>query len=199
MPKQYNQPSCEWSYHVSTDDMERAPKTYNFEADEEERANLSRRLGVDSIESASASVTVQKLGGGVFHAIGNVEAEVTQHCVVSLVPIKNRVSDEFEGWFSESGTAVNFAKAKSDREVKKGNIEVEVMDESIDPEPIVGGQMDIGELATQYLSLAIDPYPHAEGVASEFVARPPSKDGQDAGADIRKNPFEALKDWKEKR
>ena len=197
MPKHYNAVESEWSYLVSVDDVERTPKVYNFQADETQRINLARRLMVVSVERAQAAVTVQKLGGGVFHVIGHVDAEITQSCVVSLAPVQSHVEDDFEGWFGDKGAAVNFAKAKSDREAKKGHIEAEILDEAVDPEPIIGGKMDVGELATQYLSLAIDPYPHAQGVSSEYLAAPSG--APEAGAEIRKNPFDALKDWKEKR
>ncbi len=197
MPKSYHTVVSEWSYLVSVDDIERTPKVYNFEANDTQRINLARRLNVISVERAKASVTIQNIGGGVFHALGHVEADVTQACVVSLAPVHTHAQDDFEGWFGDKGTAVNFAKAKSDREAKKGHIEAEILDEAVDPEPIIGGKMDVGELATQYLSLAIDPYPHAEGVSVEYIAAPPAT--PDAGAEIRKNPFDALKDWKEKR
>lgn len=198
MPKQYNNiDKAEWSHLVSIEDLGTGPKTYRFDADEQECADLARRFGIVSVESASASVTLQAIGGGTVQAIGTVVAELTQGCVVSLAPVPARVEETFEGWFGDKTKAVSFVKAKHEREAKKGHTEAEVLEESIDPEPVVNGKVDIGELATQYLSLALDPYPHAQGVAYEFGASPASKDAE--GASLRKNPFEALKDWKEKR
>ena len=158
---------------------------------------MARRMGIVSIEFAKATVTVQRAGGGMIHAIGTIEADVTQSCVVSQVPVKGHIEDEFDGWFADKASTVSFAKARSEREAKKGIIEAEILEESADPEPIIGGKIDIGELSTQYLSLALDPYPRAEGAASEFVIEPP-KGGKEAPKP-RKSPFEALKDWKEKR
>lgn len=197
MPKNYSQPECEWSHLVDIDTIERGPKTFSFKADEAQCTDLARRMGVLSVESAKATITLQKVGGGMVQAIGGVEADITQNCVVSLVPVISKIQDEFEGWFGDKTAALNFAKAKSERDAKKGHIEQEVLDEAVDPEPIVGGKMDIGELATQYLCLSVDPYPHAEGVSAEFMVAPQTKAGD--GAEVRKNPFEALKDWKEKR
>lgn len=198
MVKRYTGEKSEWSHLVDIKDIEDGPKTFSFEATDQQRADLARRLLVESVEDASASVTLQRVGGGVIQAIGTVCAEVTQNCVVSLVPVTASVEDQFEGWFGDKTNAISFTKARTEREAKKGHIEAEVLDESVDPEPIIGGMVDIGELATQYLSLAIDPYPRAEGVTAEFVAEPPpAKPGE--GSSLRKNPFEALKDWKEKR
>ncbi len=198
MPKPLKHTESEWSYLAHIDDLEKGEKSYRFTANEKQRDDLARRMGVDSVQEASAKITLQKAGGGIVHAIGSVEAQVTQMCVVSLVPVHGAINEEFEGWFGDkTSTALSFAKAKSDREAKKGHIEMEVLEEAEDPEPMIGGNMDIGELATQYLCLAVDPYPHADGVSAEFVATIQPKNGD--GAEIRKSPFDALKDWKEKR
>lgn len=200
MPKHYsgtNSGAVEWSYLVDIEKLSHEPRTFTFTADERQRADLARRLAIVSVEEAEAVVTLQKVSGGIIHAMGTVRSSLTQSCVVSLAPVPARIEDEFEGWFGDkTATALSFAKARSEREVKKGHTEIEVMEESADPEPIIGGKVDIGELATQYLSLALDPYPQAEGVEHVYTAEPP-KDSD--GAELRRSPFEALKDWKEKR
>ncbi len=199
MPKVYNHAEkTEWSYLVDAEDITAEPRTYTFTADERQKIDLCRRLNLLSIESIEANVTVQQVGGGTIHAMGTIAADVVQGCVISLSPVPAHIEDEFEGWFGDKARAVSFAKARSDREAKKAHTEIEILEESIDPEPIINGKVDLGELATQYLSLSLDPYPHAEGVAYEFG--PPEKEGKgDEGAELRKSPFEALKDWKEKR
>jgi hypothetical protein len=199
MPRNYTSPEHhEWSHLVDVEKIESGPKIFSFKASAEQRANLARRLGQISVESATASVTLQRVGGGIIHAIGSVQANITQSCVVSLVPVEAHVEEEFEGWFGDNSNAVSFAKARSEREAKKGHVEAEILEESVDPEPVINGKVDIGELATQFLSLAIDPYPHAPGVSGEFLAGPQPDKGE-VGKSLRKNPFEALKDWKEKR
>lgn len=199
VPKHYNpNEKAEWSYLVDVENITSEPKTFKFTADERQRADMARRFAIVSVENAEASVTLQFVGGGMIHAIGTVKADLTQSCVVSLVPVPAHIEDEFEGWFADkAASAVSFAKARTERDVKKGNNEVEVLEESVDPDPIIGGKVDIGELATQYLSLALEPYPHAEGVAHVYSAGPSETGGE--GAELRKSPFEALKDWKEKR
>jgi hypothetical protein len=197
MPKTYSAAAHEWPFPVSVETLEKGPKTFTFQADAQERADLARRFAIVSIESAEASVTAQDVGGGMVHAIGTVRADITQACAVSLAPIKARIEEEFEGWFGDKGKAVSFARAKTEREARKGHVDAEVLEESVDPEPIIGGKVDLGELAAQYLSLAIDPYAHAPGVAYEFGPEQGAR--QTDGANLRKSPFEALKDWKEKR
>ena len=198
MPKNYNaSEKTEWSYLIDVDKLGDEPKIFTFEADERQRTDMARRLAILSIEHAKASVTVQRAGGGLVHAMGTVAADVTQACVSTQVPVKSHIQDEFEGWFGDKAGAVSFAKARSEREAKKGHAESEILEESVDPEAIIGGKIDVGELATQYLSLALEPYPRAEGAGKEYLIEPPQDDKE--GAAIRKSPFEALKDWKEKR
>ena len=59
------------------------------------------------------------------------------------------------------------------------------------PEAIIDGYIDAGELVTQYLSLALNPYPHAEGVKYEL-----GDDNEEAIKPKLDNPFAALKEWK---
>lgn len=198
MPKHYDgTDKAEWSYLVEIDEISAGPKTFSFKADEQQRVDLARRMGLISIEAAQASVTVQRVAGGLIHALGHIQADVTQSCVVSLGPVPAHVEDEFEGWFGDKAKALSFAKARNEREAKKAHAELEILEESVDPEPIVNGKVDLGELTTQYFCLALDPYPRADGVSSQYIVPEGSKDV--AGAELRRNPFEALKDWKEKR
>ena len=197
MPKQYKSGPAEWSFLVEVDKNDSTAKSITFEADADERADLARRLGIVSVERAAATVTLQRVGGGIVHAIGFVRADVTQSCVVTLAPVPDHVEEEFEGWFGDKTNAVSFVRARQEREAKKGHIEAEILEESIDPEPIVNGKVDVGELATQFLSLGLNPYPHAEGVVHSVTDEDAPKD--EDGANLRRNPFEALKDWKEKR
>jgi hypothetical protein len=56
------------------------------------------------------------------------------------------------------------------------------------PEPLVGGVVDLGLLATEFLALGIDPYPRKSG--AEFTAP--------AAADDDPKPFAALAALKNK-
>lgn len=198
MPKNYqHSDTAEWPAFIDVDKIASEPKTFHIGADDQERIDLARRLGVVSIEKAVADITLQRISGGIIQALGTLHAELTQSCVVSLVPVAETIHEEFEGWFGNDSSAVSFARAKSDREAKKANMEAEILEESVDPEPIINGKVDIGELAAQTLSLYLNPYPHAPGVKHELGVD--SRDETPEGASLRKNPFEALKDWKEKR
>jgi hypothetical protein len=51
------------------------------------------------------------------------------------------------------------------------------------PEPIVGGRIDLGALAAEFLILGLDPYPRKPGVVFEPVVQP---------VDPADHPFAAL-------
>jgi hypothetical protein len=54
-----------------------------------------------------------------------------------------------------------------------------------EPEPLVGGVVDLGAIATEFLVLGLDPYPRKPGAIFE----PPQEREPD------ENPFAALADW----
>ena len=111
-------------------------------------------------------------------------------------PVTSEIEEDFEGWFADRSQTISFAAAKKEREIQTAHSEVEILDESEDPEPVIGGRIDLGELAAQHLSLAIPPYPRQEGARYDYGDE---EEGAREASPLRKNPFEALKDWKEKR
>ncbi len=185
----------EWSYPVLSDDIVNKPQNIRFEANEEQCSALARRLGVDSLAGVVADLVVRRNSGNmVVYIQGSVKARVTQNCVVSLEPIQGDVVEKFEAWFADADQAVSFARAKQQMMSQKMGEETPILAEEEDPEPIIDGVIDFGELATQYLALAIDSYPHAEGVHYEVGDDTVREDA----SDIRKNPFAKLKEWKDK-
>lgn len=196
MPKNYGASANEWSHLLAVDAIGDKPLRLQIAPDEREKTDLARRLGVESVRELSAAVTVSPAKAGIIHVSGRFSADVTQSCVVTLEALENHLEEDFEGWFSDQAQMVSFAKVRKEKQIQKAHAEVEVLDESEDPEPVVNGKIDLGELVTQYVSLAVDPYPHKEGVEYENGDDKPAAAKPDGAA---RNPFEALKDWKEKR
>lgn len=182
----------EWSHTVNADEIEGAPVHVDISPDEEARSALLRRLDVNEIHGLKARLTLQRQGQ-VIHVAGKAEATVVQACAVSLDPVETKLEEEFEAWFADPEQAVSISKARRERDLKKGKTEVPILDESEDPEAIIDGQIDLGELVVQYLSLGINPFPHKEGVE---YANPEVEERE--ASELRKNPFAALKDWKDK-
>lgn len=188
----------EWSHFYDVEDLETKPERLKIEASEEELEDVARRLQIPAIKSAKADLVLKReQGGRVIHVSGTFTALVVQDCVVTGDPVETELSEPVEGWFADKEKTVSFAAVKREREAdKNNNLEVELMDESEDPEPVLNGAIDLGELVTQHISLALPPYPHKEGVTFEHGDEHLQIN---EASPLRKNPFEALKDWKEKR
>ena len=202
MAKKKNQlQEQEWSYFFDVEDLGDKPVDITIEADDEERKNLISRLNVQDIQSVKADLTLlREQAGRVVRASGQLTANIIQECSVTTEPIETEIVEPFDGWFADKEGTVSFLAAKREREAEQSvggpHGEVEILSEEDDPEPIVDGHIDLGELVTQYLSLAIPQYPHKDGAVHDLTDD--DFDAEDQSA-LKKNPFEALKDWKENR
>lgn len=186
----------EWSHNVEADDIGDHPVRKQISASPQQRKDLARRLGIEAVNSLKADLVLsQQAGKSVINVSGSFEANVTQTCVVSGDAFDSVMNGEVEGWFANPAHIVSLDKARNIKKSKKGETEVPMIDEKDDPEPIVDGLIDIGELVTQHLSLQLDPFPHKDGEHFEtgdesFVQRPNEE---------RQNPFAGLKALKEKK
>jgi hypothetical protein len=164
----------EFSRPFAVDRLGKAPVSETVIATEPERALLAKRLGLVTLEQLAAVVRLERRAeSGIVHLSGRLEADVTQTCIVTLTGFPSHVEDSFETDFSAD--AADFSP------------EIVLDIDSEPPEPIVGGLIDLGELVTQYLSLALDPYPRAPGVAFDPVQ---------VADDASMSPFLALQNLK---
>ena len=185
----------EWSHFWSVGELKEGQKTLKISPNEAESARLAQRLGLLSLDKLEAEITISHGAGEVrYNVAGRFSADVTQKCVVTLDPVQSHLEDEFEAWYADSDAAIPLAKARHEKLNEKGHGELPIREERDDPEPLVDGKIDLGELVTQYLALSINPYPHAEG--AEEVMKAQEKEAKE-DAEV-KNPFAALKDWKDK-
>ncbi len=122
-----------------------------IEANAQERAALAKLNGLPGIERLSASFRIAKWRRGV-EVEGELSARVTQTCVVSLEPFEVDIDEPIEAKFLpvEAMPAATESEADADA-----------------PDPLVDGRIDLGALASEFLTLALDPYPRKPGVAFE--------------------------------
>ncbi|MGH1398296.1 MAG: YceD family protein [Alphaproteobacteria bacterium] len=183
----------EWSHEIDADNVTSdKPLKLTISAGKEEHVRLVQRLGVSGIEALSAELVLDRDNPLVVHVAGRIRAKVKQSCVVSLDLVDSDIDERFEAWFADPDAAVSLAKAKRDKVTKASGREVPILDESEDPEDIIDGKIDLGELVVQHLSLSLSPYPHADGADYEFGDDEPQK----VPDEFKNNPFAALKDWK---
>ncbi len=133
----------------------------------QERAALARRFGLLGLDLLAATLRLEPGGGtGPLRLDGHLSAEVTQACVVTLEPVASRVEEDFSLLFNLDGGPVPASAIA--REV--------VVDPGADdpPEPLGPSGLDLGEVVTQQLALALNSYPRAPGAALSEAGTPES-------------------------
>lgn len=143
----------------------------------DECAELAARLELRALENLSATLSIRRVSGGsILRIAGRIKADVVQSCVVSLQEVPAQVDATFETFFSQDDSQENM-------QAKELSFTAEDEDA---PEMIENGQIDLGELVTQYLSLNLEPYPRAPGVslAAQLAAL--------GGQEEKRNPFAVL-------
>jgi uncharacterized metal-binding protein YceD (DUF177 family) len=157
-----------WSVPVAVAEIPDTGLHLEVEAPPPARAAVAELASVRDLPQLSAVFDLTRRGAGV-QVSGRVSALVGQTCVVSLEPIETRLEEAVE---------VTYAPAEVAEQT--GNDEP--------PEPLVGGNVDLGALATEFLLLAIDPYPRKQGV--QFTP-PKAEEGGE-------HPFAALETLKKR-
>ena len=141
----------ELSRPVALDRATPAPHFREIVAAPDERAALSRRLGLLSLDRLAARVSWRREASGIIRLEGELEAVLSQGCVVTLEPVAAELKDRFVRYFERGAPAA------------EGEV---VIDPEADdpPEPLGDGMVDLGEIVVQQLAIALDPYPRAPGV-----------------------------------
>jgi hypothetical protein len=165
-----------WRVPVAVEDIPEAGERYTLAADAQARAAIVRMAGLRDLPRLEADFEVTRRGAGGFHVVGRVSATVGQNCVVTLEPLDNEVSEDIDLIFMPQ---IAISEDGEDAEANPAR------ENAADVEPLVGGVIDLGALATEFLMLGLDPYPRKPGAVFE----PPAQPEQDGG------PFAALSGW----
>lgn len=186
--------SQEWSEFIESSDIESKPLKVDLSMPEKNKKLVCKRLGIAGIDSVEATIKLTRSSvTKVIHAGGSLKAEIRQNCVITAEELERSIKEDFEGWFADPSEAVSFEKARRERLNQKEKEELPVMEEAEDPEPVIEGKIDLGELVVQHLALAIEPYPRKPGADLGLEGKEDRTDDYDYT-----NPFAKLKDWKEK-
>jgi uncharacterized metal-binding protein YceD (DUF177 family) len=128
---------------------------WRIEASEEERAALAAAFGLLGVDALAADIAIAPWRGDGFAISGRVTAAIRQSCVVSLVPVEQKIDEPFEVHFVPAGSPLAAPSGKPAREVV---VQVGADDP---PEVFSGKTIDVGSIVAEHFSLAIDPYPRA--------------------------------------
>lgn len=165
-----------WPVPVALEDVSEAGLHVELEAPPAVRAALAPLGALHDLPQLTAVFDVTRRGAGL-RVLGRVKARVGQTCVVTLEPIENVIDEEVDLIFSPDAPVVpEGGDPAHHRSVGH------TADEGELPEPLVGGAIDLGAIAVEFLMLGVDPYPRKPGV--EFAA--PARDIE------TEHPFAAL-------
>ena len=146
-------PEPEFTFIVHPSELEDVEISYKLTAESHERVALSKRFGLRAIETFNLILKMKPLRQeNAIRLRGKLYATVIQSCIVSLVPIKNTIEEEFEVIFRD--------------ENQLDSASVEDADEV---EPYFGDTIDLGEVAAGEFALAIDQYPRAPGISDDVL------------------------------
>jgi uncharacterized metal-binding protein YceD (DUF177 family) len=167
-----------WSVPVAVDDIPETGLHLEIDAPEPVRAEIAGLAGLRELGRLSGVFDLTRRGAGV-RVTGNVSARVGQTCVVTLEPVESDIDEPVDLRFAPQAVAPASAKSET--------VAAHTSDED-PPDPLFGGKLDLGAIATEFLLLGIDPYPRKPG--AEFAPVKPD----DASA----KPFAALEALKKR-
>ncbi|WP_442753957.1 YceD family protein [Methylocystis sp. JAN1] len=150
-------------------------------ATEGERAALAEMNDIPAVLSLTATLRARRWRGEGLEVTGELRARVRQTCVVTLEEFESDVVEPIDLRFAPPQQAPRPRSRRRDAEPEPA--EHDAMGED-PPDPLVGGAVDLGQIASEFLTLALDPYPRRPG--AEFVEPAPEK------ADDAVSPFARL-------
>ena len=173
----YQNDNVEFSRIITLDKISLAETGRHLEADPAERFALAARFDLVALDRLVVDLHVKRTSAGLIRLSGHLEATVTQSCIISLAPVPGTLAADFEIFFTEDVSATE--------------AELTLEYDQVDPpEPVTGGQIDLGEVAAEQLGLNLDPYPRAPGakLPDNWTA-----EAVDTSSEApKRNPFAAL-------
>jgi uncharacterized metal-binding protein YceD (DUF177 family) len=143
-----------WSVPVAVSEVPEAGRHFDLVADAATRQAIAAHAGLVGLPHLVASFDVTRQGRDGLRVIGQVTGTVEQTCVVTLEPMESEITEPIDLAFMPGSGPLPQAE------------EVEVPAEDA-YEELVGGAVDLGAIATEFLVLGIDPYPRRPGAAFE--------------------------------
>jgi len=178
----------EYSRRLKLAEIPDGESNHTIEANAAECAAIADRLGIEAVLTLSAEMVVVRPDGPIIQIKGRISAGIRQICVVTLEPFESELSEEFTASFT--------TETVSDDEEPEVVVDAVLDDE---PEPVVGGRIDLGELVVQYLSLALDSFPRRPDLTAEELDIDGVETDVEARSDDqpnRGNPFAVLEHMK---
>jgi uncharacterized metal-binding protein YceD (DUF177 family) len=167
-----------WTKPVRLQELSSGPLSLRLQPDAAERAKLAHDVGLETIASLTAELTLKPWLDGV-EITGRFEAVVEQICAVSLDPFEHPLAGEIE----VRAVPADSPHAPASR---AGEVEYDP-DEPDPPDVLAGDAIDLAAYVAEHLALEIDPFARKPG--AEFDYAPPPEET---------SPFAALQRLKDR-
>jgi len=146
-----------WSVPVVAADIPEIGQRIELVADAPARAAIAATAGLAELPRLEAVFDLARHGRDGARVVGRVTADVVQNCVVTLEPLPAKIAEDIDMVFVPPG----------EPEADPDAPEVVVAETDDPPEVLQGGTIDLGNIATEFLLLGIDPYPRKAGATFE--------------------------------
>lgn len=160
-----------WHVPVAVEEVAESGQHFDLVAEAPVRAAVARVAGLRDLPRFEASFDVTRRGAGGLHVVGSISATVGQNCVVTLEPLANDVQETVDLIFEPAETPGELADDDGQESGQQHNVKLDA------PEPLIGGVIDLGALAMEFLILGLDPYPRKPGA----VFQPPQDSKPEQG------------------
>lgn len=153
-------------------------------------AALAEAQGLLEITQFEAKLTLRPWRKNGAKLIGAIKAGVIHPCSVTLKPVPQSITSEFEANFLPISALKHPPRHKID--VEDGALLLDFEDN--EPDYFEGATIDIGATLEEFFALELDPYPRADDAElPESVVLT-----EEQIIDEKPSPFAGLANWKEK-
>ena len=140
---------------------------------------IARLLQLVALKRLALSYRFDHRGAGRLRLTGQLQADVTQTCVVSLDPVESSLDIPLELEFWPASMVAELERNAGEEPASQGLLDW--------PEPVVDGRIDLGPVIYETLATALDPYPKRAGASFDW-----SQAGPDQAGEGPSGPFAAL-------
>ena len=145
-----------FSYPLIVEDISSGEQHYHLTANKENLAEITEILKVPAVESFEADIyTKLNKKEHMLKVWGALEVTLRLQSVISLEYFTKSYAPEFEVLFDTKATP----KSQKEEEID--------FDEDL-PDIVIGGKIDLAEIALEQLALVLEDYPRQEGEVFEW-------------------------------
>jgi uncharacterized metal-binding protein YceD (DUF177 family) len=161
-----------WDKPIKLHELGQGPIRLTLEPDDQQRAQIAKRLGLRGLPSLKADVTLKPWLDGV-ELSGRIRAVVEQVCGVSLEPFEQPLDSDIDVRAVPPGSANAAA-------LEGGELALDP-DAPDAPDLLESDSIDVAAYVIEHLALEVDPFPRKPGATFDY--QPP---------EAETSPFAAL-------